>query len=107
MCIRPQISPICEPVSVDPVNEMTGTSGCSTIARPTISPRPCTSCTASGGNPASSRISTNRLAVWGTSSAGFRMTAFPQARAGNIFHVGMAIGKLKGVIIPATPIGRR
>ena len=33
--------------------------------------------------------------------------AFPQTSAGNIFQVGIAIGKLNGVTIPATPIGRR
>lgn len=43
----------------------------------------------------------------GTSSAGLKTQAFPQTSAGNIFHVGMAIGKLNGVTIPATPIGRR
>jgi hypothetical protein len=45
--------------------------------------------------------------VCGTSSAGLKTTAFPQSSAGNIFHVGMASGKLKGVMMPATPIGRR
>jgi hypothetical protein len=35
------------------------------------------------------------------------ITAFPQTSAGNIFQVGMAIGKLNGVISPTTPIGRR
>ncbi len=43
----------------------------------------------------------------GTSSAGLKITAFPQSSAGNIFHVGIASGKLKGVISPAIPIGRR
>jgi hypothetical protein len=35
------------------------------------------------------------------------MTAFPQASAGNIFQVGIASGKLNGVMRPAMPIGRR
>ena len=43
----------------------------------------------------------------GTSSAGLKMHAFPQTSAGNIFHVGIASGKLNGVMMPATPIGRR
>ena len=43
----------------------------------------------------------------GTSSAGLKMHAFPQSSAGNIFQVGIAIGKLNGVMMPATPIGRR
>ena len=33
--MRPQVSPTMRPVSVEPVNEMTGMSGCSTIAVPT------------------------------------------------------------------------
>jgi hypothetical protein len=36
-----------------------------------------------------------------------KITAFPHNKAGNIFHVGMAIGKLNGVTSPQTPIGRR
>src|SRR3990170_2775968 len=54
----------------------------------------------SGGRPASSRISTRRWAVWGTSSEGLSTTAFPQSSAGNIFQVGIAMGKLKGVNRP-------
>ena len=103
----PQVAPMTAPVPVEPVNEMTGMSGCSTIARPTTDPWPCTSWSTSGGNPASTRISTSRWAVCGTSSAGLKITAFPQASAGNIFQVGIAIGKLKGVMSPAMPIGRR
>ena len=45
--------------------------------------------------------------MWGTSSEGLMITAFPHRSAGNIFQVGMAIGKLNGVISPTTPIGRR
>ena len=41
--VRPQVSPILAPVAVDPVNEMTGTLGCSTSACPAVFPRPCTS----------------------------------------------------------------
>src|SRR6266550_4704459 len=52
LCMRPQVEPMTDPVSVDPVNETTGTSGCSTIALPTTEPSPCTSCTTSGGSPA-------------------------------------------------------
>ncbi len=43
----------------------------------------------------------------GTSFAGLKTTAFPHSSAGKIFQVGIAIGKLNGVMIPATPIGRR
>ena len=61
----------------------------------------------SGGSPASRRISTNTVPVWGTSSAGLKMQAFPQSSAGNIFQVGIASGKLNGVMMPHRPIGRR
>ena len=45
--------------------------------------------------------------MWGTSSEGLMITAFPQSSAGNIFHVGIARGKLNGVMSPTMPIGRR
>ncbi len=48
---------------------------------------------------------TRVFAVFGVSSAGLNTTVFPQTRAGNIFQVGIAIGKFQGVIIPPTPIG--
>src|SRR5439155_2088729 len=70
LCIRPQVAPMTDPVSVDPVNEITGTSGCSTSARPTTEPCPCTSWTTSGGSPASSSTSTSRCAVCGTAARG-------------------------------------
>ena len=51
--------------------------------------------------------STSTVLVCGTSSAGLRMMALPQSSAGNPFHVGMASGKLNGVMSPHTPMGRR
>ena len=69
---------------------------------------PCTSWITSGGSPASSMISTSTCPVCGTSSRRLedaRVSA--DAAPGNIFHVGMASGKLNGVMMPATPIGRR
>ncbi len=105
--MRPHVSPTSDPVAVLPVNEMTGTSGCDTSAAPTSSPKPCTSCTTSGGSPASSRISTSTATVCGVSSAGLKITLLPQRSAGNDFQVGIASGKLNGVTSPQTPIGRR
>ena len=35
------------------------------------------------------------------------MMLFPQSSAGKIFQLGTATGKLKGVMIPNTPMGRR
>src|ERR1035437_6476745 len=106
LCERPHSPPTLLPVSVEPVNDTRATSGCATIAAP-ASPLPCTRLMTSGGRPASSRISTNKCPVIGTSSAGLNTQAFPRTSAGNIFHVGIASGKLNGVMIPATPIGRR
>ena len=77
------------------------------MAAPTSSPRPCTRFTTPLGMPASSRISTSSATVCGVSSAGLMTTVFPHTSAGNIFQVGMASGKLKGVMRPQTPMGRR
>ena len=42
---------MCLPVADDPVNEMTDTSGLSTIASPTSAPEPVTRLTTPGGKP--------------------------------------------------------
>jgi len=63
--------------------------------------------TTPGGTPASVRISTNRVAVCGVSSAGLSITVLPQISAGNNFQVGIASGKFHGVINAHTPIGVR
>jgi len=70
-------------------------------------PAPWTMFTTPSGTPASARISTRAEAVAGVSEAGLKTTVLPQRRAGNIFHVGIAMGKFHGVTIPATPIGTR
>ncbi len=93
------------PVSVEPVKEITGTTGCSTSALPTVSPRPCTSWITSGGKPGLEQDLDQQVTVWGTSSDGLMITAFPQSSAGNIFQVGIASGKLNGVISPAIADG--
>jgi hypothetical protein len=41
----------------------------------------------------------------GVCSAGFRTMALPAARAGQIFHAAMRIGKFQGMIWPTTPSG--
>ena len=48
-----------------------------------------------------------RIAVSGVSSAGFTITALPQASAGAAFHPTMIIGKFHGMIAPTTPSGSR
>ncbi len=95
------------PTAVEPVNEIRFTSGCSTRGTPTRRPPPCTKFTTFGGTPASRRISTKVVAVKGVSDAGLKITGFPHTRAGNIFQVGIAIGKFQGVMMPATPTGVR
>ena len=49
----------------------------------------------------------SRMASSGTVLAGFQTTVLPYTSAGAIFQAGMAMGKLKGVITPTTPIGLR
>src|SRR5699024_141189 len=95
------------PVSVEPVNEITLISGCSTIALPTSEPRPNTTFNTPLGNPASSKIRASSYAMIGVSVAGFQTTAFPDMIAGNDFQDAIAIGKFQGVIKPTTPIGDR
>ncbi len=95
------------PVSEWPVNEMTWTSGDSTIGSPTSLPDPVTRLTTPGGKPASAMSSTSRTAQWGVSLAGLNTTVFPVTSAGIVFQHGMAIGKFQGVMIPAIPIGWR
>ena len=58
------------PVAVLPVNEMTETSGLSTIASPTSPPEPVTRLTTPGGKPASAISSTRRVAQCGVSRRG-------------------------------------
>ena len=89
------------------MNEMTGTSGLSTIASPTSPPAPVTRLTTPGGKPASAISSTRSVAQWGVSLDGLKTTVLPVTSAGIIFQHGMAIGKFQGVMIPATPIGWR
>ena len=90
-----------------PVNEMTLTSGLSTIASPTSAPPPVTRFTTPGGKPASAMSSTRSIAQCGVSLAGLKTTVLPVTSAGIIFQHGIAIGKFQGVMIPATPIGWR
>ena len=95
------------PVAELPVNEMTATSGLSTIASPTSPPEPVTRLTTPGGKPASAISSTSSVAQWGVSLEGLNTTVLPVTSAGIVFQHGMAIGKFQGVMIPATPSGWR
>ena len=105
--VRAHVSLIRRPVSVEPVNDTTATSGCSTIGAAAPGPSPITRFTTPGGNPASINVCTKLIAVSGASSAGLKTTVLPQISAGRIFHEGTAIGKFQAVIMPHTPIGCR
>ena len=45
------------------------------------------------------------MAVKGVVSAGFKITVFPVANAGAIFHAAINKGKFHGIICAATPTG--
>ena len=98
---------ISTPVSVCPVKLMSLTSGCSTMALPTSPPEPVTTLTTPSGRPPSSSSSTKRTRQAGVSEAGLTTAVLPLMSAGKSFHPGMATGKFHGVMIPATPMGRR
>src|SRR5688572_4388696 len=94
------------PTPVDPVNDTTFTCSCVDRMVPTSGP-PVTRLTTPGGTPASSRTLTKLTADSGVSVAGLKTTVFPQTSAGAIFHDGIAIGKVHGVIVEATASGWR
>src|SRR5205085_1665815 len=69
------------PTSVEPVNPIFATSGCSTSRCPTTRPGPTTTLTTPSGIPASSASSASRSAESGVSSAGLSTTVLPHASA--------------------------
>ena len=98
---------IPRPTAVEPVKATFATSSCSTRRWPTTLPGPTRTLTTPSGMPASRAILSNSSAVSGVSSAGFRTTVFPAARAGAIFQLAMVSGKFHGTIRPTTPSGSR
>ena len=74
---RPACTAMCLPVAELPVNEMTDTSGLSTIASPTSPPAPVTRLTTPGGKPASAISSTSSVAQCGVSDDGLKTTVLP------------------------------
>ena len=60
-------------------------------------PSPVTTLTTPGGRSACLQISANASAVSGVASDGFRMTVFPQARAGAICHASISRGELQEI----------
>ena len=64
------------PTSVEPVNAIFATSGCSISRCPTTEPLPTSTLTTPSGIPASRTSSPSRIAESGVSSAGLRTTVF-------------------------------
>ena len=95
------------PVSSDPVKDMAFTFLLLTRAAPASLPTPVTRFMTPPGTPAWLRILISSTARSGVSLEGLSTTVFPEIRAGMIFQAGIARGKLKGVINPTTPMGRR
>ena len=95
------------PTSVDPVNAIFATSGCSIRRCPTTEPLPTRTFTTPSGIPASRHSSPSRSAESGVSSAGLRTTVFPHASAGPSFQLAMFAGKFQGTMSPTTPSGSR
>src|SRR5918996_4807572 len=98
---------IPEPTSVEPVKLTFDTRGSVTSAEPRDEPGPGSTDTASGGTPASTRISPSASVDSGVAEAGLTTMVFPQASAGASFHVAITAGKFHGVISAETPTGSR
>ena len=105
VCAAPSITR--RPTSVEPVNPILATSGWAMSRSPTTEPGPTSTLTTPKGRPASRASSAKRSAVSGVSSAGFRTTVLPHARAGPSFQLASMSGKFHGTISPTTPSGSR
>src|SRR5436305_4384789 len=93
-------------IALDPTKDTAFTRG-SVNRESTVLLAPCTRLSTPGGKPASCASSTNRTAVRGTSSEGFRTKVLPQAMAIGNIHSGTMNGKLNGVMPTQTPMGLR
>ena len=105
MSIFPAVLPIHWPTAVEPVNEIAGIPGCSTIALPQGSPVPWTMFITSLGSPACSASLQSMYAVTGVTSEGLATHVLPVAKTGAIFHDSRYNGRFQGEIRPATPRG--
>src|SRR4029077_21107756 len=93
--------------SLDPVNEIACTFGCSAMGAPASGPNPVTTLTTPFGRPASVSAFNKFRVESGVSSAGLITQVLPQTNAGNSFHEGIAMGKFHGAIMPHTRMGIR
>src|SRR5919109_2952843 len=96
---------IRRPTSVDPVKAILSTRGEITSSSPAAAPGPDSTLTTPSGMPASRQIRPTISDDRGVYQAGLRITAFPAAVAGAIFHAAIWSGKLHGVIAAHTPSG--
>jgi hypothetical protein len=90
-----------------PVNEILARAGWSTSGWPASTPKPVTTLTAPGGNPASIASSANRSTVAEVYSDGLITTVFPAHSAGASLLVVSVSGEFHGVMAPTTPSGSR
>ena len=95
------------PTPVEPVNDTDSTRGLVIISSPTVLPPPQTKFKTPGGKPASTKISTKALPAPGVSVAGLKTMVLPLISAGVHLRPGTLNGKFHGLIIDATPRGRR
>src|SRR5215510_6235792 len=93
------------PVASDPVNATFATSGCSTSGAPTSAPKPVTTLTTPGGNPASSINFMNSSVDAEVYSDGLTTIVFPAASAGASFQASNSRGEFHGTIAATTPSG--
>jgi len=94
-------------MAFDPVNVTPRMEGWQTSSCPRSAPLPVTRFRTPLGRLAASNTSTILTAVQGVRAAGLKTTVLPKARAGAIFHKGMATGKFQGVMAATTPSGTR
>ena len=73
----------------------------------TASLSPLTTLMTPSGSPASFHSRATASAAEGSFSLGLRTTAFPQAMAMGMNHIGTMAGKLKGEMTATTPSGCR
>lgn len=94
----------CLPTTVLPVKLIFPIPICALIAAPATDPRPVTTFSTPGGNPASAARRAMKRDVRGAISEGLKTIAFPVASAGPSFQESVKRGKFHGMIWPTTPI---
>ena len=83
---------------VEPVNTTPATPGAATRAAPTVSPGPCSNCTAAVGMPAACSSLMASSATPGVCSAGLASTVLPVLNAAATWPRKMASGKFQGLM---------